>query len=694
MMGDECTEEHTFQPKVNSRPKYLEKNRQDSHDSLDKLAGGNDIFEQPLPGSRPTVNPGGIHVIDNPPSPSSDALGNEMKRFPHQQQNAQMQQYGHPPRQRQFPSQPQQSESPYKSKFMQQYDEQRHDNDSQLYQHQDNQQSMKSNIVEEVDSNFLNSLRSDSTASDNGGWNNDTTNAEIPNLGPPKRKVSYRRRKVTDNPSAMYPPAPTYSSNRKHAPTQSQSHDPPPWNSDNLFDPDSIPTSHIGDRSNVKSTPTSMPDTNLDQGFIGNKTGPQKHGDIGHARSRLSLLKTKMRRSDSGNYAERPNNGEATNLPKNPPKENPAPSRRKQQQLEQGWNSDFADNTIPDVPLPTKPGRRPAQQNRHSKAQQHQLQQNHQGEAGWNNDFTDSSSMINAQQPKSIHKGRSNSGTTTSRQLQQHKNSQQTRWHDSSEMENDFNSASLPNSAAGGKRDNNNGSTNERQRKPARQSQHSRPQHLEQQHSQMPLMHQLPPDAFPPSNDPFGSGMDNGPVGEQKQCPDCGRKFNPIPFEKHVKICAKVFLEKRKAFDSKKMRIQSVAAENPDIVKVLKEKAKDERKNKNNKPGANSRAIAASKKAKWKAESEAFRAAMRAGKKVTQALASGGPMPEQVISEPDPSLVPCPNCGRTFNENAAERHIPHCKNIRAKPTTLKRGTGGAGGKIGQSMKSKKGAKNR
>mgnify|MGYP001306360823 CR=1 FL=1 len=37
----------------------------------------------------------------------------------------------------------------------------------------------------------------------------------------------------------------------------------------------------------------------------------------------------------------------------------------------------------------------------------------------------------------------------------------------------------------------------------------------------------------------------DGP-NEQIECPDCGRKFNPGPYERHVKICKKVFLDKRK----------------------------------------------------------------------------------------------------------------------------------------------------
>jgi len=51
---------------------------------------------------------------------------------------------------------------------------------------------------------------------------------------------------------------------------------------------------------------------------------------------------------------------------------------------------------------------------------------------------------------------------------------------------------------------------------------------------------------------------------------------------------------------------------------------------------------------------------------MTEALASGGPLPEVVPSAPDSSLVPCPHCGRRFNATAAERHIPKCNDIKAK----------------------------
>lgn len=59
---------------------------------------------------------------------------------------------------------------------------------------------------------------------------------------------------------------------------------------------------------------------------------------------------------------------------------------------------------------------------------------------------------------------------------------------------------------------------------------------------------------------------------------------------------------------------------------------------------------------------------------VTQAIATGGPMPDAVPSAPDSSLVQCPHCARRFNEQAAERHIPKCNDIKAKPTALKAGS--------------------
>lgn len=179
-----------------------------------------------------------------------------------------------------------------------------------------------------------------------------------------------------------------------------------------------------------------------------------------------------------------------------------------------------------------------------------------------------------------------------------------------------------------------------------------------------------------------GSGDEDIGMGEQLECPDCGRKFNRIPYEKHVKVCAKIFIQKRKVFDSKQKRLPE------ELVQLQKETQRTSKKkggkqsNAGAEAGGGDRSIQGEKKAKWKEQSNQFREAMKMARLAKQAEATGAPMPQFQPSAPDPSFIRCQNCGRSFNERAAERHIPLCSNIRAKPSSLKRGSGGAGGKVG------------
>lgn len=82
-------------------------------------------------------------------------------------------------------------------------------------------------------------------------------------------------------------------------------------------------------------------------------------------------------------------------------------------------------------------------------------------------------------------------------------------------------------------------------------------------------------------------------------CPDCGRKFNEQALSKHIRVCQKVFQKKRKIFDSKQARQVEGQHQIPGSAA----------------PRGHNAAIpktAVSRKAKWKAQSEQFRAAMRA----------------------------------------------------------------------------------
>ena len=80
---------------------------------------------------------------------------------------------------------------------------------------------------------------------------------------------------------------------------------------------------------------------------------------------------------------------------------------------------------------------------------------------------------------------------------------------------------------------------------------------------------------------------------------------------------------------------------------------------------------------KWKQQSKALREAMKQSRMVAKYQKEGrlSELPPMQSTGPDPTFIPCPHCGRTFNEKAAERHIPKCKSIKAKPKFQRRGVG-------------------
>eukprot|EP00341_Mesodinium_pulex_P000559 CAMPEP_0116953860 /NCGR_PEP_ID=MMETSP0467-20121206/41552_1 /TAXON_ID=283647 /ORGANISM="Mesodinium pulex, Strain SPMC105" /LENGTH=311 /DNA_ID=CAMNT_0004639349 /DNA_START=1064 /DNA_END=1996 /DNA_ORIENTATION=+ len=130
---------------------------------------------------------------------------------------------------------------------------------------------------------------------------------------------------------------------------------------------------------------------------------------------------------------------------------------------------------------------------------------------------------------------------------------------------------------------------------------------------------------------------------ERVQCPDCSRRFNSEAFEKHSRICKKVFMEKRKKFDSKNQR----QLEESDIV--IKTELPKGKKKKSNMKIREEVQETGKDIPKWKLKSEQFRNAMKQGKN-----------PEIEIEQID-LRKPCPHCNRKFNDNALEKHQPVCK---------------------------------
>ncbi|GBL96904.1 Zinc finger C2HC domain-containing protein 1C [Araneus ventricosus] len=153
--------------------------------------------------------------------------------------------------------------------------------------------------------------------------------------------------------------------------------------------------------------------------------------------------------------------------------------------------------------------------------------------------------------------------------------------------------------------------------------------------------------AAPSANASKDSAPRKPPGPGQEQCTVCGRNFNQDRIEKHRSICKKVSTKKVKVFDATKMRVKGTEAEQ--FVKKGLPKSDP-------KPA---------KKSDWRKKHNEFIEAIRQAKVVQQHLAKGGKVSD--LPPPPPSdtsdYVPCPHCGRKFNEAVAERHIPKCKNI-------------------------------
>lgn len=186
---------------------------------------------------------------------------------------------------------------------------------------------------------------------------------------------------------------------------------------------------------------------------------------------------------------------------------------------------------------------------------------------------------------------------------------------------------------------------------------------------------------------PFPGEEDDG--GPLMECQECGRKFKQGALEKHMKICKKVFVQKRKQFSSAANRLGEL--ENAgELIKNAKEiekeahqahstqsKPKDDGKN--------------GKVPEWKKKSLEFRAAMLAAKAASgdgEAQAKAEEIQQElkaaVGSDPDgvaAGMLKCPHCGRTFNKEAGERHIAICQKTFAKSGGGRLVKGG-----GQSMK--------
>uniref|UniRef100_A0A7S1S1E9 C2HC/C3H-type domain-containing protein n=1 Tax=Alexandrium catenella TaxID=2925 RepID=A0A7S1S1E9_ALECA len=159
--------------------------------------------------------------------------------------------------------------------------------------------------------------------------------------------------------------------------------------------------------------------------------------------------------------------------------------------------------------------------------------------------------------------------------------------------------------------------------------------------------------ATPP---PLPAEPPSGGEGPLVPCPECGRNFNQESLERHVRVCKKVFHQKRRQFDSAANRLCEFENANELIAnakKLEREKTKG---------GATSSTQGVPK---WKQKSLAFRQAILAAKAAggdAEAQAKADDIQHQLDAAGgvDSDMTQCPHCGRTFNKEAGERHIAIC----------------------------------
>jgi len=171
---------------------------------------------------------------------------------------------------------------------------------------------------------------------------------------------------------------------------------------------------------------------------------------------------------------------------------------------------------------------------------------------------------------------------------------------------------------------------------------------------------------------------------ELQQCASCGRTFNEIAYNKHIKICDKVFIRQRKPYDSSKHRIIGTDVEgfiNKDKKRTgtVSSRGGGGSKMTSSRNVTNLEQNEQNGNSNWRIKSENFRNAMKLARSVARAeqhsKATGIPlhhlMPPTYQDDPIyDTYIECVNCGRKFSEKAAARHIPQCKNIIAKPKRL------------------------
>ncbi|CAD5235070.1 unnamed protein product [Bursaphelenchus xylophilus] len=150
---------------------------------------------------------------------------------------------------------------------------------------------------------------------------------------------------------------------------------------------------------------------------------------------------------------------------------------------------------------------------------------------------------------------------------------------------------------------------------------------------------------------------DRDPTEKTYPCKVCGRHFIKSSLVKHEPACKKLTKMQRKVFDSGKQRAQGSDIPLTAVIKARKEKE-------------HVGGVFPRPKTHWRERHQEFIGAVSASRQVEHALKTGGPLPPPPKTSVNPNYVRCDYCGRSFNPNAAERHIPYCREKNGRQKTM------------------------
>jgi len=151
--------------------------------------------------------------------------------------------------------------------------------------------------------------------------------------------------------------------------------------------------------------------------------------------------------------------------------------------------------------------------------------------------------------------------------------------------------------------------------------------------------------------------------GGLASCSYCKRTFTANVLERHLVVCStKASSHRRRIpFDSSRQRLEGTEMKNYQSSRRLKPVSVPPNH--------------------WRQRHAELMSALKNARQTKRAIDSGGPLPPPPPPSLNPDYVQCVYCGRRFNQTAADRHIPFCKEKSERMAmTIKSTTSTAGAK--------------